>query len=111
MTQEELYAVLVKAELPVTYNAWKPGQTPNLPFIAYRLVQTINFYADNVVYKRVEVYDVELYMTDKDLGAERKLENVFRLNNINFTKLEQPIDSQGMLEVVYTINLMGEING
>lgn len=103
MTLEELGTLLETTTYDVAFHHFK--SKPSLPFIVYLADGTENFAADNVVYYDIQNCRVELYSQNKDLVAEKKLEDIFKSNEIYYEKDDAYIDSQEMYEVIYYISL------
>ena len=85
----------------VAYRAFPIGGAPNLPFICFYEVDTNNFLADSVVYKRITNVSIELYTVNKDTATESAIESMFATNKLVWEKSEYYIDDQNMLQVVY----------
>ena len=85
----------------VAYRAFPIGAAPNLPFICFFEVDTNNFLADSVVYKRITNVSIELYTVHKDTVTESAIESMFAANKLVWEKSEYYIDDQNMLQVVY----------
>lgn len=103
MTGQELYEFLGKTGFPVAYHHFNTPVSP--PFIAYIRVNDDNVVADNTVYVKRDNYQVELYTDKKDTAAEKKLEDIFRENEIVYETDEIYIETEDMYEVIYTIQV------
>ena len=104
MTLTELANILLAAGYPVAYSHFKEEQTT--PFITYRETMTDNFKADNHVYKKIPLVDVELYTDKKDLTAESKLETLFDQHEIAWNSTETFIESEKIFQRIYEIKLI-----
>lgn len=89
----------------VAYRSFPTGKAPKLPFICYLVDGTDNFVADNKVYKKITVVNVELYTAIKDIASENAVENVFDNASIVWDKTEEYIDTEQVYEIVYTISI------
>lgn len=103
MELAELAKRLNSTGLPNTYNAWPPGNAPELPFICYRFAGSNNLHADGGVYFAASAVDIELMTKDKDPAAEKLLEAA--LCGIHWEKSEAYIESQGCFRILYEIEV------
>ena len=103
MYLDEVAARLDTTGLPNTYNAWPPGEAPELPFICYRFRNSNNLHADGGVYYSGSSIDVELMTKVKDPEAEKKVENA--LTGIHWEKSEDYIESQKCFQILYEIEV------
>lgn len=100
---QDLKTILEQMDIPVAYDHFNTSTNP--PFIAYRRDSTSNFGADNVVYKKMNNYYVELYTEFKSPALEEQLESLFNINNIFYNvESEDYIDTEQMYQVIYRIN-------
>lgn len=100
---QNLKEILSQLNIPVAYDHFNVATTP--PFIAFRRYNTNNFGADNVVYKKINNYYVELYTEYKDAELEEQLEDLLTSYGIFFNvESESYIDDEKMYEIIYTIN-------
>jgi hypothetical protein len=100
---QDLKTILEQMDIPVAYDHFNTSTNP--PFIAYRRDSTSNFGADNVVYKKINNYYVELYTEFKSPALEEQLESLFNINNIFYNvESEDYIDTEQMYQVIYRIN-------
>lgn len=104
----ELYNLLNSLGLPVTYRKFTVTPTkppPNPPYIVYLFTYSDNFGADNKVYDKGDNIQVELYSIKKDLAREKLIEDLFDNNDIFYEKTETYIDSEGLYQVLYEIQM------
>ena len=106
MTLSELYALLKSTGYPVAYSHFPAESAPEPPFITYREVDSVNFFADSRVHKKITNVSVELYTDRKDLTAEAALEAVFDLNGITYETLETWIPDEGLFQKVYMVGVI-----
>lgn len=100
---QNLKDLLSQLNIPVAYDHFNIATSP--PFIAFRRYGQSNYGADNVVYKKINNYYVELYTEYKDIELEEQLEQLFDENDIFYNvESETYIDTEKMYEVVYAIN-------
>ena len=102
MTHNELMEMLEEASLPLAYDHFAEGESPDPPFICFLFPYTDNFAADGQVYLKVDVVHVELYTDRKDPNAEARLEKVLDRNGIFYDKSEVWIESEKLYEVLYS---------
>lgn len=103
MTLKELATILTAVGYPIAYSHFKEEQ--QTPFICYRETMSDNFIADNKVYMKIPLVDIELYTDKKDLEAERKLESVLDQNEIGWQAIETFIPTENIYQRVYEIKL------
>ena len=72
---DKLLDILKSAGFPYAYDHFAEGEAPDPPFLCYLLPGSDNFSADGKVYYRISEVRVELYANQKDLAAERKMED------------------------------------
>ena len=89
MTHNELVEMLEEASLPLAYDHFAEGESPDPPFICFLFPYTDNFAADGQVYL-------------KDPNAEARLEKVLDRNGIFYDKSEVWIESEKLYEVLYS---------
>lgn len=100
---QNLKLILEQLNIPVAYDHFNTATNP--PFIVFRRYSQSNFGADNVVYKKINNYYVELYTEFKDADIEEQLEQVLTDAGIFYNvESEDYIDTEKMYEVIYTIN-------
>lgn len=89
----------------VAYRAFNVGSAPALPFICFMETESNNFLADSKVYQKITQVDVELYSKEKDTASEAAIESMFDSNLIVWSKYEEYIESENVLEVVYEVSI------
>lgn len=105
MTMEELVAMLQKTGIPLAYDHFAEGESPEPPFICYLLPGSNNFAADGKVYFKINQVRIELYTDSKDLAVERKVETVLDDSGIFYNKSEVWIQSEKLYEVLYSFEV------
>ena len=103
MTLKELNDQLETTGFPVTYRAWRENEAPPLPYLCYLVSYSNNFGADNVVYRKINHIQVELYTKLKDQQAEDKVEQA--LSSLYWEKTEEYIDSENCYQILYEIEV------
>lgn len=102
---DKLLDILKSAGLPYAYDHFAEGEAPDPPFLCDLLPGSDNFSADRKVYYWISEVRVELYTDQKDLTAERKLEDVLDACGIFYEKSETWIDSEKLYEILYVFEM------
>ncbi|WP_042352260.1 hypothetical protein [Bacillus massiliigorillae] len=108
MTLAKLKKILDATGYPVAYSHFTATSTkpvPAPPYICYLTPYTANVKADNKVYKRVDIVQLELYTAKKDLVAEAKLEKILEENELPNDAIETYIESENLFQRIYEIKL------
>lgn len=108
MTLAELVTILKSTGFPVVYShftATESNPAPDPPFITYLVSYSSNMAADNKVYKKIDNIQIELYTNKKDLQAEKKLEDLFYLNELFYQTTETFIESEKIYQKIYEVRL------
>lgn len=104
MTLPELAQQLKTLGYPVAYSHFKSAQEP--PFICYLVVDGDTFSADNTVLSKSTYVDIELYVVNKDLAAEKTIEDMLKENELPWSYDELFIRDEGVFKCTYSINLI-----
>ena len=99
--------ILKSAGFPYAYDHFAEGEAPDPPFLCYLLPGSDNFSADGKVYYRISEVRVELYTDQKDLAAERKMEDALDAAGVFYNKTEIWIESEKLYEVLYSFEMQG----
>lgn len=105
----ELVEILKQTGYPVFYshfNVTDENPAPDPPFMTYIYTYSSHMYADNKVYKKIDNFQIELYTKYKDLQAERKLEDLFDLNEITYSSSEIFIETENIFQKIYEVRLI-----
>jgi len=105
MTQAELYTALLTLGLPVAYSHFKEARLP--PFICYLFRYDNDQKADNINADSADAYDIELYVAAKDPVNEAAIEALLTANQLPYSKTENWIPEENMLQVTYEIQITG----
>ena len=100
-----LLQTLPGMEGKVAYRAFPKDEDPELPYIAYLITNSDNFYADNYVFATGDEIDIELYSKLKNKELERKIEELLNNNEIPWERDDTYIDDEEVYETIYTIYL------
>ena len=103
MTYTDVAAMLEELELPIAYDHFAEGESPDPPFICYLYPESIPFGADNIVYFQFHELDIELYTDIKDPALEKRVETLLSAHELFFQKNEAWIDEEKLYEVLYTV--------
>lgn len=101
MTYDDITNMLKGAGLPLAYDHFAEGESPEPPFLIFLFPGSDNMFADNGVYFKISQLNMELYTDKKDPELEEKLEDILTAHEIPWEKSEVWIDSEKMYEVLY----------
>ena len=104
---DKLLDILKSLGFPYAYDHFAEGEAPDPPFVCYLLPGSDNFSADGKVYYRISEVRVELYTDQKDLAAERKMEDALDAAGVFYNKTETWIESEKLYEVLYSFEMEG----
>lgn len=107
MTHTQIAAMLEEANLPLAYDHFAEGESPDPPFLVFLFPGSSNMFADDSVYLRVSELHVELYTDKKEPEIEALLEAVFAAHEILWDKTETWIESEKLYEVLYVTEITG----
>ena len=107
MTHNEIMEMLEETSLPIAYDHFAEGESPDPPFLCFLYPGSDNFAADGRVYYKINTVHVELYTDVKDPELEEKLEAVLDRHGIFYEKTEVWIESERLYEVLYTFEQEG----
>lgn len=102
---DKLVEMLEEANLPIAYDHFCEGESPDPPFICFLIPNGDNFSADGRAYYKIDEIHVELYTDEKDPELEKKLEGIFDRYGIFYAKSEVWIETEKMYEVLYRFEL------
>ena len=105
MTQKQFGDMLAASGFPVAYLAFPADNCPDMPFITFQETGSNNVSADGVVWKKVKIYQVDLFTADKDEEAEEKLENA--LSDFFWNKYQTVEDNEACQRYTYTLEVFG----
>lgn len=101
MTHNTLMEMLEETALPIAYDHFAEGESPDPPFICFLYPGSDNFAADGRVYLKISEVHVELYIDEKNPELEATLEAVLDRHGIFYEKTETWIESERLYEVLY----------
>ena len=101
MTHNGIVEMLEETNLPIAYDHFAEGESPDPPFICFLFPGSDNFSADGTVYLKIRNVNVELYTDLKDPELETRLETVLDRHGIFYQKTEVWIEEEKLYEVLY----------
>ena len=105
MTHNEVVEVLEELSLPIAYDQFAEGESPDPPFICFLYPKSVPTGADDTVYYQLHELDIELYTDAKDPPLEQRVEKLLTEHEMFFHKSEVWIEEEKMYEVLYEVVL------
>ena len=105
MTYENIVSMLEEAELPLAYDHFTEGESPNPPFLNFLFPRSDNFAADGKVYFKIDRLNVELYTDTKQPDLEDRLETILDAHDLYYEKSEVWIEEEKLYEVLYEMEV------
>lgn len=107
VTYEEVVTMLEESGLPVAYDHFAEGESPDPPILVFLFPDSDNMYADDMVYQEVSSLNIELYTDKKDPKLEKKIQKILKQHELPWEKSEVWIESEKMYEVLYQTQMIG----
>lgn len=107
MTYENVIEMLEEAGLPLAYDHFAEGESPEPPFLIFLFPGTDNVFADDTVYQKIDELNIELYTDKKDPETENLIEDILIAHELPYEKSEVWIESEKMYEVLYQTKMIG----
>jgi hypothetical protein len=107
MTFEETKSMLEEIGVPVAYDHFAEGESPDPPFICFLFPGSDNLFADDVVFQKIDELNIELYTNAKDPDMETRIEGILTAHELPFEKSEVWIEEEKMYEVLYQTQIIG----
>ena len=107
MTQAQFGDILATSGFPVTYLAFPADNCPEMPFVTFQETGSNNVGADGIVYKKVKIYQVDLFTEGKDPSAEEALEDAFDNAGFFWNKYQTLVENEACQRYTYTIEVLG----
>ena len=107
MTYDNVIEMLEEAGLPLAYDHFAEGESPDPPFLVFLFPGTDNVFADDTVYKKIDQLNIELYTDKKDPEIETTIEDILLSHELSYEKSEVWIESEKMYEVLYQTQMIG----
>ena len=76
MTYDDIVEMLEESNLPLAYDHFAEGESPDPPFLIFLFPGSDNMYADNRVFQKIDNLNIELYTDKKDPGTEARIEAI-----------------------------------
>ena len=108
MTYDEIVHIAEETGLPVAYDHFTEGESPEPPFLIFLFPSSSNFSADGRVYAKINVLHFELYTDRKQPDIEAKVEAVLDRYGIFYDKSEVWIAEERLYEVLYTMEVLND---
>ena len=105
MTHEDVMAMLEELSLPVAYDHFAEGESPDPPFLCFLYPQNVPIGADDTVYYQLTHLDIELYTDEKNPPLEARVEKLLTEHELFFHKSEVWIEEEKMYEVLYEVTI------
>ena len=106
MTYDEIMGMLAEASLPVAYDHFAEGESPDPPFLVFLFPSSDNFSADGTVYQKIDELHIELYTDRKQPDVESALEAVLDRHGVFYNKSEVWIETEHLYEVLYSTEVL-----
>lgn len=84
MRYSEIVSMVNEIGIPFAYDHFAEGDNQDPPFIVFRIPESDNFGADDVVYKEIVGLDIELYTDTKRPDLEKAVKDVLNGHEIFF---------------------------
>ena len=109
MTTQEVAAMVAEIGIPYAYYQFPDDTEQATPFVCFFYSGDNDFKADDSNYQKIEHLIIELYTDDKDFELEQTVEGVLASNGMVWSRNEEWIESERMLEVVYEMDVIMEV--
>lgn len=106
MTTQEVAAMVAEIGIPSAYYQFTDKTGQATPFVCFFYSGDNDFKADDSNYQKIEHLIIELYTDDKDFTLEQTVESVLASHGMVWTRDEEWIESERMLEVVYEMDVV-----
>ena len=109
MTYEQIDDMIGSVGLPYAYDHFDKddvNRPAGPPFIAFLYPQNNDPAFDDRNYVQIEQLQIELYTDNKDFGLEATVESTLSSYGMVWTRDEEWIESERMLEVVYEMDVV-----
>lgn len=84
MTYDEVITMLEEAGLPLAYDHFAEGESPEPPFLVFLYPGTDNLFADDTVYQKINELNIELYTDAKDPETETRIEDILIAHDLPY---------------------------
>ena len=100
MTYDDVITMLEEAGLPLAYDHFAEGESPDPPFLVFLYPGSDNMFADDTVFKKIDELNIELYTDVKDPETETQIEDILIAHDLPYEKSEVWIESEKLYEVL-----------
>ncbi len=105
MEHKKVKEVIEELGIPHAYDHFAEGESPEPPFAVFYYPRTSNFAADGIAYFKKNALNIEVYMDEKNMELEGKIEAVFERHGLFFEKTEVWIESEKLYEILYEMEV------
>ena len=109
MTYEEVAAMAEETGLPVAYDHFAEGESPEPPFLIFLFPRSNNFAADDTVYAKINELHFELYTDRKQPDVEARVEAVLDGHGFVYDKTEVWIPDEKLYEVLFSMEVIEDV--
>lgn len=106
MTTNEVAAMVAEIGVPYAYYQFPEGTGQETPFICFFYSFNNDVKADDSNYQKIEHLIIELYTDNKDFDLERRVESVLSSHGMVYSRDEEWIESERMLEVIFETDVI-----
>ena len=106
MTYDEIIEMLHETGLPLAYDHFAEGESPNPPFLIFLFPRSDNFSADGKVYQKINELNIEFYTNLKQPELEARIEAILDEHEIFYNKSEVWIADERLYEVLYSTEVL-----
>ena len=106
MTTQEVATMVAEIGIPSAYYQFPDNTEQTTPFVCFFYSGDNDFKADDSNYQKIEHLIIELYTDNKDFALEQTVESVLASRGMVWTRDEEWIESERMLEVVYEMDVV-----
>ena len=106
MTTQEVATMIAGIGEPYAYYQFPEGTQQATPFVCFFFSDDNDFKADDSNYQKIEHLIIELYTDNKDFELEATVEAALAEQDLVWTRSEEWIDTERMLEVIYEMDVV-----
>lgn len=106
MTFQDVAYMIESIGLPYAYYQFSENTCLQPPFICFFFTADNDFIADNTNYHKIRSLQLELYTDQKDFQLEDTIETVLNQNGLVYSKEESYIDTEKMMMVAWTCDIV-----
>lgn len=108
MTTQQVATMIAEIGIPNAYYQFPEGTEQATPFACFFYSESNDMFADNKNYQKVEHLILEIYMDNKDFTLEATVESVLASYDMVWSREEEWIESERMIEVIYEMDIVME---